>query len=86
MKVTVLFFASCRELAGTKSLVLELDGSESNTSVVRQKLATDLPALAPVASTITLAVNHEYIGAGEDIALKVRPLPIAVLQAAYGGV
>eukprot|EP00953_Heterococcus_sp_UTEX-ZZ885_P042373 21534-Heterococcus_DN1.PRE.5 len=71
MKVTVLFFASCRELAGTKCLVLELDGAESHTSVLRQRLADDIPALAPVASTITLAVNHEYIGAGEDIALKV---------------
>ncbi|CAN0320032.1 unnamed protein product [Phaeothamnion confervicola] len=70
MKAKVLFFASARELAGVSSTEVELPGEASSTSALRRRLAEQIPALAPIAATITLAVNHEYLPVEEDAPLK----------------
>ncbi|KAG5183591.1 hypothetical protein JKP88DRAFT_199012 [Tribonema minus] len=70
MKVKVLFFASCRELAGTKEIAVTLEGAENSTEALRKKLVELLPALEPVAWGITLAVNHEYTDPGQNVQLK----------------
>lgn len=57
----MLFFASCREMAGMKETSLELPGDSSTTKVLREVIVERLPGLKPVAATVTLAVNQEYI-------------------------
>ncbi|CAM9395474.1 unnamed protein product [Discosporangium mesarthrocarpum] len=70
MKVNILFFASCRELAGTKETEMELDGETSTTSELREQVVRAFPRMVTVATDITLAVNQEYVGAGENANLN----------------
>lgn len=69
-KVKVLFFASCREMAGTKEMSLFLPGDRSTTSELREAIARKLPGLKPVAATVTLALNQEYLDPEQNAALK----------------
>ncbi|CAN0578591.1 unnamed protein product, partial [Laminaria digitata] len=69
-QVKVLFFASCREMAGTKETSLQLPGASSTTSKLRQHIVEKLPGLKPVAATVTLALNQEYLDPEEDTPLK----------------
>lgn len=69
-QVKVLFFASCREMAGTKQIMLELPGERSTTSALRRHVVERLPGLEPVAPTVTLALNQEYIDPEQDSPLK----------------
>lgn len=73
MKVRLLFFASLRERAGTKSMDHEV--AEGTTAgALLEELRRDLPAMA-AAGRISLAVNEEYcepgriLRAGDEIAL-----------------
>ena len=69
-QVKVLFFASCREMAGTKETSLQLPGASSTTSKLRECIVEKLPGLKPVAATVTLALNQEYLDPEEDTPLK----------------
>lgn len=69
-QVKVLFFASCREMAGTKETSLELPGETSTTSVLRERIVEGLPGLKLVAPIVTLAVNQEYLDPGQDSPLN----------------
>lgn len=66
----MLFFASCREMAGTKEMCLELPGDSSSVSKLRQRIPEKLPGLKPVAATVTLALNQEYLDPETDAPLK----------------
>ncbi|CAB1102354.1 unnamed protein product [Ectocarpus sp. CCAP 1310/34] len=70
MKVKVLFFASCREMAGTKETSLELPGDSSSIAQLREHIVKKLPGLQPVAATVTLALNQEYLDPEQDAPLK----------------
>lgn len=84
VRVTVLFFASSREAAGNVSqTTLELGGSNNDndsknvapptTQGLRQKLAILYPKLAPMVldeDNLTLALNEEYVTAGQVLPLK----------------
>jgi len=74
MLVKVKFFASCRELAGTSSIDLELsDASTTNDLVIMiQRL---FPSLHNITGEVSIAVNKKYVKepvvlkSGDEIAL-----------------
>lgn len=70
VQVKVLFFASSREMAGTKETCLELPGETSTISELRELVAEQLPGLKPIAATVTLALNQEYLEPGQNASLK----------------
>ena len=85
VKVKVLFFASSREAAGCSatdiSVTRESSGggnddtssSSPNTADLRRILAETYPKLAPLVmdeDRITLALNEEYVPAGEVLSLR----------------
>jgi len=81
MRITVLFFASARELAGDVSKVeLELDDGNDkspsqppDTKRLREALASRYPSLAPLVldeDTLTLALNERYVEPGQVLPLK----------------
>lgn len=65
----MLFFASCRELAGCSGVDLELPEERSTTEELRLELGRRFPVLKETAREVMLAVNHEY--AAGTCALKV---------------
>ena len=85
-KVKVLFFASSREAAGCSSTDISVtsesrisgddatsSSSAPNTADLRRILADTYPKLAPLVmdeDSITLALNEEYVPAGEILPLK----------------
>ena len=84
--VTVLFFASARELAGTSEMTLEVDDSTDTTSL-RQILADKFPKLAQMVldeQNLTLAVNEEYIVPGQPVVLHKMDT-IALIPPISGG-
>lgn len=66
----MLFFASCREMAGMKETYLQLPGDSSSTAKLRESIVEQLPGLKPVAATVTLALNQEYVDPARDAPLK----------------
>lgn len=57
-------------MAGTKETSLELPGDSSTVSKLREQIVVKLPGLKPVAATVTLALNQEYLDPEKDAALK----------------
>lgn len=74
MTIQVLYFAAARELAGTSSEQLVLDGSFSAKDLVRH-LAERHPRLAPYVGRMRLAINSEIVSDamsvqdGDEVAL-----------------
>ena len=71
--VTVLLFAAAREAAGRGRL--EVPHREGLTATeVWKDLETDSPALAPLAGSVSVAVNHRFVprdtvlAAGDELA------------------
>ena len=60
MTITVLLFASCRESVGRRNVTLQMDQG-SRVGDLRHSLATELPALAGIAPSVSIAVNEEYV-------------------------
>jgi molybdopterin synthase catalytic subunit len=74
MQITVLFFATLKERAGTERLTLEVpDGT--TVAELKARLATEAPNLAPALPTALVSVNHEFafaedpLPAGAEVAL-----------------
>lgn len=85
VKVKVLFFASSREAAGCSSTDISVtresssggnddtSSSSPSTADLRRILAETYPKLAPLVmdeGSITLALNEEYVPAGEVLSLR----------------
>ncbi len=74
MKINVLFFATLKDRAGRDRLPLELDDG-ATVSVLKSRLAADIPALAPALPTVLVSVNHEFafpqdsLKDGDEVAL-----------------
>ena len=60
MRVTVLFFATLRDLAGARQLLLELDESADSVAALRQELIRRYPALEDNLKVALAAVNEEF--------------------------
>ena len=58
-KIKVLFFATLRERAGTKSIELEVP-ADMTVQVLKDKLANDYPNLKESMKTVLVSVNKEY--------------------------
>lgn len=73
MRVTVQLFARLRELAGRSEATLELPPGASVADVWRA-LEVDHPAMAPLGSSVSAAVNAEFapmtteVHEGDDVA------------------
>jgi molybdopterin converting factor subunit 1 len=87
VNIKVLFFASAREAAGTSNIELSLDADKANTAVLRTVLAVMYPKLAGTVlddDSITLAVNEEYVAAGETVTLQ-SGYTVALIPPISGG-
>ncbi len=58
-KIKVLFFATLRDRAGTKSVELEVP-ADMTVLTLKDKLASDYPNLKELMKTILVSVNKEY--------------------------
>ena len=62
----MLFFATLRDRAGTKSVEIEIsDGATVRD--MKENIAREYPSLGPFLKTVITSVNHEY--ASEDAVL-----------------
>ena len=72
--IKVLFFASAREAAGGVSFAdVELPVGSATTTTLRRKLAEiypDLESMVVDEDNIALALNEEYVTAGQELGLK----------------
>lgn len=74
MKVTVLLFASCRELVGTRELTMEVSPGATVQEVVDQ-IARCHPRLHGLSPSLQTAINEEYA----DRSTRLRSLDVLAL-------
>ncbi|MCP4175251.1 MAG: MoaD/ThiS family protein [Fuerstiella sp.] len=67
MKVDVLLFAAAREAAGNAVVSLHLSNT-ADVAELRARLTSTVPALAPLAASLLVAVNNQY--ADDNVPLK----------------
>ena len=74
VSIKILFFASAREAAGDISSVdLQLPSDSADTAALRKTLAESYPGLSTMVldeENLTLALNEEYVTAGQVLPLK----------------
>ena len=72
--ITVLFFATLRDIAGSKQIQLDVD-PDLNVSGLKAVLAGQYPAMEPALRSVLVSVNKEYtfdkepVPAGAEVAL-----------------
>ena len=81
MQANVLLFALAKERAGRPALTVELP-EFATVADLKLALARACPALAPLLSTIRIAVNSEY--ASDDRAIPPDP-ELAAIPPVSGG-
>ncbi len=67
MKFDVQLFAAAREAAGDAVVSLNLSDT-ADVAELRRELTAAVPALAPLAASLLVAVNNQY--ANDDVSLK----------------
>ena len=60
MKIKVLFFASCRDIVGTKELDLEVQEG-FRVGDLKRNLLEEYPRLAALNDVLSVAINAEYV-------------------------
>ena len=58
-RIKLLFFATIRERAGTKTLELEIP-TDMTIQGLKNKLATDIPSLKESMKSVLITINREY--------------------------
>lgn len=58
-RVKVLFFATLRERAGTRSMELEIP-ADLTVQGLKDKLANEYPGLKESMASVLISINHEY--------------------------
>jgi len=58
-RVKLLFFATIRDRAGTKSLELEIP-DDMTIQGLKDKLASDIPAMKESMKSVLITINREY--------------------------
>lgn len=58
-KIKILFFATLRDRAGTKSVELEVPAN-LNVGALKERLASDYPNLKEFLKNVLVSVNREY--------------------------
>ncbi len=81
MKIKALFFASSRDIVGSKEV--ELDIPEGvNVGDLRRDLIVRYPGLAPLQQVLSVAVNTDY---ADDSALLKQGDEVAFIPPVSGG-
>ncbi|KAL4523937.1 hypothetical protein Ndes2526B_g08164 [Nannochloris sp. 'desiccata'] len=83
MDVNVLFFARSRELAGVGDALLQLSAGADTASFI-EELYRKYPSLEEIRGAFALAVNQEYLPAGEVATIKAGD-EIAIIPPISGG-
>ena len=79
--IKLLFFATLRDRAGTKSMELEVS-DELTIQGLKDKLAVDYPNLAQSMSSVLVTINREY---AFDEAVVPQNAEIALFPPVSGG-
>ena len=58
-RIKLLFFATIRERAGTKTLEMDIP-DEMTVEGLKDKLASDMPKLKDSMSSVLITINREY--------------------------
>ncbi len=80
-KVKVLFFATLRDLAGSKSIELDVP-AEMTVQGLKDRLAHDNPKLRQAMETVLVAINREY---AFDATVLPEAAEIAMFPPVSGG-
>ncbi len=67
MQVTVLFFATLRDLAGARNLTLELAGEACTVGELRRTLVERFPGISENLAAALAAVNEEFAFDGDPV-------------------
>lgn len=81
MMITVKLFARARDLAGVDAARVELPAG-ATVAMLRQALARDYPALAPLLEKSALAMANEFASDDQPLAADAE---VAVLPPVSGG-
>jgi molybdopterin converting factor subunit 1 len=87
IQIKVLFFAAAREAVGGITEVMLSVPTPHTTHTVRQQLAQQYPRLASAVldeDSITLAVNEEFVPAGQSLTLQNNDT-VALIPPISGG-
>ncbi|NCP15660.1 molybdopterin converting factor subunit 1 [bacterium] len=80
-KVKVLFFATLRDLAGAKSLELDVP-AEMTVQGLKDRLARDYPNLKQAMESVLVSINREY---AFDEAILPEAAEVAMFPPVSGG-
>ena len=80
-KIKVLFFATLRDRAGTKSVELEVP-ADMTVQALKEKLASDYPNLKESMKHVLVSINKEY--ALDDAAIP-QDAEVALFPPVSGG-
>jgi len=80
-KIKVLFFATLRDRAGTKSMDMDVSG-ETTIRGLKDKLAADYPNLSESMKAVLVTINREY---AFDEAVIPPGAEIAIFPPVSGG-
>jgi MoaE-MoaD fusion protein len=80
-RIKLLFFATLRDRAGTKSMDIEIP-SDLTIQGLKDKLALDFPNLAQSMSSVIVTINREY---AFDEAIVPQNAEIALFPPVSGG-
>ena len=80
-KVKVLFFATLRDLAGAKSLELDVP-AEMTVQGLKDRLARDYPNLKQAMESVLVSINREY---AFDEAILSEAAEVAMFPPVSGG-
>lgn len=83
MQINVLFFATLRDLAGTKEIQLTLPYQTVTVDELREELSRRYPQMAESISTASLAVNEEFAFSSDVI---VDGAEVALFPPVSGGI
>ena len=81
MRVKLLFFATLRDLAGTKSIEIEIP-RDATVRTLKNRVAQDYPSLNQSMETVVVSINHEF---AFDDALVTDNAEIALFPPVSGG-
>jgi molybdopterin converting factor subunit 1 len=81
MKVKLLFFATLRERAGTKSVEIEIP-ENATVRTMKDQVAHDYPSLNQSMETALISINHEFAFDDARIPLNAE---IAMFPPVSGG-
>lgn len=81
MRVKLLFFATLRDRAGTKSMEIDIP-SGTTVGGLKTKIANDYPNLKQAIETVLISINREY---AFDEALVPENAEVAMFPPVSGG-